>query len=71
MRMTGKTQQPRDTDQRRTTSVGTATKADDQDRQSRVGKYGGDDGALEHEKAEPNTAENTGNKIEPGRKHHA
>lgn len=30
-------------------------------------KYGGDDGALEHEGAETNTPENTGSKVGPGR----
>jgi hypothetical protein len=34
----------------------------------RTGKYGGDDGALEHESAETNTPEDTGSKVEPGRK---
>ena len=34
----------------------------------RSGKYGGDDGALEHENAETNTPEDTGSKVEPGRK---
>lgn len=31
-------------------------------------KYGGDDGALEHEGGETNTPEDTGSKVEPGRK---
>lgn len=34
----------------------------------RTGKYGGDDGALEHESGETNTPEDTGSKVEPGRK---
>ena len=36
--------------------------------EGRTGKYGGDDGALEHETAEPTTPEDTGSKVEPGRK---
>jgi len=34
----------------------------------RTGKYGGDDGALEHESGETITPEDTGSKVEPGRK---
>ncbi len=34
----------------------------------RVGDYGGDDGAMEHESGETNTPEDTGSKVEPGRK---
>lgn len=34
----------------------------------RTGKYGGDDGALEHESGETNTPENTGSRVEPGPK---
>lgn len=47
-----------------------ATKATDQSGpgDDRTGKYGGDDGALEHETAEPATSEDTGSKVEPGRK---
>lgn len=40
-----------------------ASKDDD-----RTGEYGGDDGALEHETGETNTPEDTGSKVEPGRK---
>ena len=36
--------------------------------EGRTGKYGGDDGALEHETGETNTPEDTGSKVEPGRK---
>ncbi len=36
--------------------------------EDRTGKYGGDDGALEHETGETNTPEDTGSKVEPGRK---
>ncbi len=36
--------------------------------EDRTGKYGGDDGALEHESGETNTPEDTGSKVEPGRK---
>lgn len=36
--------------------------------EGRTGEYGGDDGALEHENAETNTPEDTGSKVEPGRK---
>lgn len=36
--------------------------------EDRTGKYGGDDGALEHEAGETNTPEDTGSKVEPGRK---
>ena len=38
------------------------------DHEDRTGKYGGDDGALEHETGETNTPEDTGSKVEPGRK---
>ena len=34
----------------------------------RTGEYGGGDGATEHESGETNTPEDTGSKVEPGRK---
>lgn len=48
----------------RTTEAADQTGPDE----GRTGKYGGDDGALEHENAETNTPEDTGSKVEPGRK---
>lgn len=36
--------------------------------EDRTGEYGGDDGALEHETGETVTPEDTGSKVEPGRK---
>jgi hypothetical protein len=46
----------------------TAGQGRDQGGEARTGEYGGDDGALEHENAETNTPEDTGSKVEPGRK---
>ena len=63
-----------DRDERLAQSAGVAsprtTQAADQSGpgEDRTGKYGGDDGALEHENAETNTPEDTGSKVEPGRK---
>ena len=59
--------------QKQSTPTGPATGQHSQDTEDRVGPYGGDDGALEHERAEMEapdtlTPEDTGSKVEPGRK---
>lgn len=55
------------------TPTGPATGQQSRDTEDRVGQYGGDDGALEHEQAEgakpvSPAAEGTADKAEPGRK---
>lgn len=66
--MTGETDQVRDTGRSDAVIASTAAKKRDQDKESRVGKYGGDDGALEHEKTEIKPSQNTDSKVAPGRK---
>lgn len=41
---------------------------DQSDSDDRTGKYGGDDGALEHETGTPHPSEATGSRVEPERK---
>ena len=66
--MTGKNRQADNPTQSGSSGAGTATKANDPDKQDRTGKYGGDDGALEHDRAEVTTPAETRSTAEPGRK---
>jgi hypothetical protein len=66
--MTGRNRQADTPTKTGTDGAGTATKANDPDKQDRTGKYGGDDGALEHDRAEVTTPEDTRSTAEPGRK---
>ena len=69
--MTGKDRQADNPTQSGTASAGPATKATDPNQQDRTGKYGGDDGALEHDRAEVTSPAETRSTAEPGRKHGA
>jgi hypothetical protein len=66
--MTGKNRQAENPTQSGAASAGTATKANDPDKQDRTGKYGGDDGALEHDRTEIAKPGDTRSTAEPGRK---
>ena len=66
--MKGKNQQADNPTRSGTPSVGTATTEKDRDKQGRVGKYGGDDGALEHDNAEVTAPTETRSTPQPGRK---